>query len=220
MVDRVVADTDRTAFSILQQLRQCLPALVSDFWDGPVDEVEVEIFQSESFEALIASSESGFVSVVAVPEFGGYERVFAFDAALAEGGADVGFVIVDPCSVDMAIAYLQRVFYCSLGCLSGRQLVYSQAEAWNHDSIVEPGDRFDCDLHMVPENIQGSTSTLIPEKFFEKGVLGKSVHVISAGATFTCVRRGPLSHTGVLQKLYEFIFQILFLSEPDSGLFS
>src|SRR3989442_14108508 len=51
------------------------------------------------------------------------------------------------------------------------------------------------------------------------GVLGKTVHVTSAGVTFTCVRRGPLSHTGVLQKLYEFIFQILFLSETDSACF-
>src|SRR2546425_10818847 len=47
------------------------------------------------------------------------------------------------------------------------------------------------------------------------GVLGKTVHVTSAGVTFTCVRRGALSHTGVLQKLYEFIFRILFLSETS-----
>ena len=52
------------------------------------------------------------------------------------------------------------------------------------------------------------------------GVLGKTVQVTSVGVTFTCVRRGPLSHTGVVQKLYEFIFRILFLSETDSGLFS
>src|SRR2546425_5821258 len=108
MVDRVVADTDRTAFSILQQLRQCLPALVSDLWDGPVDEVEVEIFQSESFEALVAGAESVVVSVVAVPELGGYEHVFALYPALAECGADVCFVIVNSCRVDMAITDLER----------------------------------------------------------------------------------------------------------------
>src|SRR5712691_1335151 len=127
MLDCVVADTDGSAFSILQQLYQSFPAFVSDFRDGPVDEVEVEIFQSESFEAMIASLESGFVSVVAVPELGGYEHVFAFEAAFAEGGANVWFVVVDPCGVDMTVAYLQRVFYCSLGYLSWWRLVYSEA---------------------------------------------------------------------------------------------
>src|SRR3989442_13802359 len=52
------------------------------------------------------------------------------------------------------------------------------------------------------------------------GVLGKTVHVTHAGVTFTCVRRAPLSHTGVLQKLYEFFSQILFLSETGLGLVS
>src|SRR3989442_6563635 len=98
MVDRVVADTDRTAFSILQQFRQCLPALVSDFWDGPVDEGEVEIFQPESFEALIASSERAFVSVVAAPELDGYERVFAYDAARPERASDAEVGVCEPSS--------------------------------------------------------------------------------------------------------------------------
>src|SRR5712692_3903491 len=140
MLDGVVADTDRAAFSIFQQLRQCLPALVPDLWDGPVDEIKVEIFQSETLEAGVAGLQRRFVSVVAIPEFGCYEHVFAFDSTLAECGANVGFVVVDSCSVNVAISYLQRVFYCFLGCLSGRRLVYSEAEAWNHDSIVEPGD--------------------------------------------------------------------------------
>src|SRR5207245_11794931 len=104
-------------------------------------------------------------------------------------------------------------------CLSGRRLVYSEAEAWNHDAIVEFGNRLECGLHVVG-NVQGSTSTLIPEKFPEEAFLEKPVHVTSAGVTFTCVRRGQLSHTGVLHKLYEFMFRTLFLFETDLYFFS
>src|SRR5205807_84952 len=97
----------------------------------------------------------------------------AFDAAFAEGGANVRFVVVDSCCVDVAISYLQCVLDCSLGYLSWRRLVHAEAEARDHDSIVELGERLDCGLHMVPENIQGSTSTLIPEKFPEEAFLEK-----------------------------------------------
>src|SRR6266849_7148062 len=105
--------------------------------------------------------ESGFVSVVAVPELGRYEHVFAFDAALADCGANVGFVVVDSCGVDVTISYLQRVFYRFLGYLSWWRLVYSEAEARNHNSIVELGNRFDGGLH-VPFDCLGCTS-IFPE---------------------------------------------------------
>jgi len=51
-------------------------------------------------------------------------------------------------------------------------LVDSEAEAWNHDSVVEFGNRLDCGLHVVG-NVHGSTSTLIPEKFPEEAFLEK-----------------------------------------------
>jgi len=73
---------------------------------------------------------------------------------------------------------------------------------------------------MVPENIQGSTSTLIREKFPEEAFLEKPFMWRTQAVGFTCAWLGPLSHTGVRQKLYELIFQILFLSGTDLGLFS
>src|SRR2546428_9341420 len=118
MLDCVVADTDGAGFPIFQQFGQCLPALVPDLWNGPVDQVEIEVFQSETLEARVTSLQRRFVSVVAVPQLGRYEHVIAFDTALAEGGANVGFVVVDSCGVDVAISYLQRVFYCFLGYLA------------------------------------------------------------------------------------------------------
>src|SRR3989442_13529273 len=150
MLDCVVADTDGAGFPIFQQFGQCLPALVPDLWNGPVDQVEIEVFQSETLEARVTSLQRRFVSVVAVPQLGRYEHVIAFDSALAEGGANVGFVVVDSCGVDVAISYLQRVFYCFLGYLAWGRLVYSEAEARNHDAIVEPGEWLDCSLHVPP----------------------------------------------------------------------
>jgi hypothetical protein len=138
--------------------------------------------------------------VVAIPELGRNEHVFAFDAAIAECGANIRFVTVNPRGVDMAVSCLQRVFYCFLGYLPLWRLVDSEAEAWNHDSIVEFGNRFDCGLHVVG-NVEGSTSTLIPEKLFEKGVFWKGRSAIQAGFTFTCVRGGSLSRMGIPQKL-------------------
>src|SRR5207249_3617621 len=77
------------------------------------------------------------------------EHIFALDAAVAECDANVGFVVVDSCGVHVAVSYLQRVLYCFLSCLSWWRLVYSEAEAWNHDAIVELDERFDCSLHIV-----------------------------------------------------------------------
>jgi hypothetical protein len=71
---------------------------------------------------------------------------------------------------------------------------------------------------MVPENIQGPTSTLIPENFPEEAFSEKP---------FMWRTQGLLSPTSgedrsrtLPQGVYPFIFQILFLSETDSGLFS
>src|SRR5438309_11158618 len=47
----------------------------------------------------------------------------------------------------MAVSDLQSVLYCSLSYLSGRRLVYSEAETRNHYSIVQLGERLDCSLH-------------------------------------------------------------------------
>ncbi len=118
MVDCVIAHADRAGLSILQQLGQGFPALVSGFLNWPVYEVEVEIFQSEPFEAGVTGLYRCLGSLVAVPELGRYEHGFASDAAVAESAANIGLVIVDPRRVDVAVAYLQRVFYCFLGYLS------------------------------------------------------------------------------------------------------
>jgi len=60
----------------------------------------------------------------------------------------------------MTIAYFQRVFYRFLGYLSWWRLVYSEAEAWNHDPVLEPGEGLDCSLH-TGCGCSGPTSTLI-----------------------------------------------------------
>ena len=119
--------------------------------------------------------------MVAVPELGCYEHVFAFEAAVAECAANVGFVVVDSRGVNVAISYLERVFYCFLGCLSWWRLVYSEAEARNHDSIVEPGERLDCSLHENGE-LLGSHFNLNPTIFRES--LGTSAMVCVIQFTF------------------------------------
>jgi len=98
--------------------------------------------------------------VVAVPELCGDEHVFAFDTGLAEGGADVGFVVVDSCGVDVAISYFECVFDSVLGYWAWRRLVYSEAEARNHDPVVELGERLDCSLHRAHGHVW------VPLQFF------------------------------------------------------
>src|SRR2546422_8734796 len=97
MLDCVVADTDGAGFPIFQQFGQCLPALVPDLWNGPVDQVEIEVFQSETLEARVTSLQRRFVSVVGVPQLGGYEHVTALVPALARAGANGGSFVVDSC---------------------------------------------------------------------------------------------------------------------------
>src|SRR5712664_4182124 len=79
----------------------------------------------------------------------------------------------------MTVAYFQRVFYCALSCLSGRRLVHAEAEAWNHDSVLELGEGLDCSLHTGLE-VFGSHFNLNPQILHES------------------IRENPLLRRGVL----------------------
>jgi hypothetical protein len=98
-------------------------------------------------------------------------------------------------------------------------LVDSEAEAWNHDSIVEFGNRFDCGLHVVG-NVQGSTSTLIPEKLFEKGVFGRTVQPYKRGLLSPAYEEDHSRAWGSCKSYRNLFFGILFLSEPGFELVS
>src|SRR3546814_4508802 len=87
-------------------------------------------------------------SDLVIPELGGDEQVFAFDAGLGDATADAYFVSIDGCGVDGSVADVQR-------CLDNRcgdvvlDLPYAQAYSRRAAAIVKR-NVFLVDRHCVP----------------------------------------------------------------------
>ncbi len=74
---------------------------------------EVHLLHAQLAQAFLQAGEQAVGAEVGGPDLGGHEQLFARDAALGDGLADLRFVLVDLRSVDVAIAefeaHLHRV---------------------------------------------------------------------------------------------------------------
>src|SRR3989337_275011 len=127
MAGGVVADTDSPALAILQELGHGFPGFLPSPVDGPVNQVEVQIAQSETAKAFLTSPNGGIVSVVAVPQLSSHEDLVPGQSALANSHPNISLVSVDSSSINQTIAALQSIPNSIPGRFPWRRLVNSKA---------------------------------------------------------------------------------------------
>lgn len=74
---------------------------------GPVDQIQIQVIGAEILQRLINSLLDISASVVRVPELGSQEKLLARHAGCLDAGSDLSLVVVDSCSVDVAVSMLQ-----------------------------------------------------------------------------------------------------------------
>src|SRR5205807_9434471 len=82
MRNRVVAHPDRPGQSLLPDLQQRLPRFVPQLGHWPVNEIQVHILETEFATAPLEGPQSGFESLVAIPDPRGDENLLPMDRAL------------------------------------------------------------------------------------------------------------------------------------------
>lgn len=83
-----------------------------------MDQIEVEIVETQFLHRYIESFQRIVIAVVLDPELGRDEEVFPGDAAFFDGGSDAFFIAVGSNRIDQAVAQFQGRtdgFFCFCG---------------------------------------------------------------------------------------------------------
>lgn len=84
--------------------------------------IQIHITQAQIFQAGLETLLDPVG--IRVPKLRGHEEVFSFHEAIVNGGldalADIDFVAVDECGVDVAVADLDGVVNCALSFFGAR----------------------------------------------------------------------------------------------------
>ena len=137
MRTKEIAHADRLDSTFAGQLLQRPPRLESAVGNRPVEQVEIDVIETQSRQAGVKRFERGLVTLVIVPELGRHKDLVARDAAAPDRVTHVAFVSVDARGVDMAVARLERGFHRRARFLSRAGFENAQTEARNHDAVVE-----------------------------------------------------------------------------------
>src|SRR5665811_2109362 len=107
-----------------------------DGGSGPVDQVEVDIFQSEFGPALLERIQRGLVALIGVPQFRGDEEVLAGEVGFGDRFADAFLIGVELRGIDVAVAGLERLGYGGFG-FGKRHLEQTESELGDLDAMSE-----------------------------------------------------------------------------------
>lgn len=125
-VGRKVADADSPNHPLVVELLQSPPGAVV-VAKRLVDEVKVEILQSQTVEGAVESPLCTVVACILHPEFGGNEQFLKGHTATADGGPHGLLVLIGGSRVYEAIARFDGVRY-TLCTILGGNLIYSKAQ--------------------------------------------------------------------------------------------
>src|SRR5438105_6921735 len=112
-----------------------------------MNQVEVDVLESEFPAAPFEGAQRGVETMVAVPEFRRDEDLVARNAALADGRSHVSFVSVHLRGVNQPVAAFEGGGDGLPGLLAGARLPHAQAEDGDLPSIVERDPRIDREGH-------------------------------------------------------------------------
>ena len=102
---------------------------------GFVHQVEVEVVQPEFFHREVESAQSIVVFVVLHPQFGGYEKLLSFNAALPDGISQLFLVEISSGRIEFPITDLDSIIYGSFRFVF-RNLKDTEPDSRHHYSIA------------------------------------------------------------------------------------
>src|SRR3989449_10223924 len=147
MADRVVAHADRPSEAFYVELRERLPRLVAKARYRPVDQVQIDVVESQLAATPFERSQRGLVPVIAVPELRCDENPVPRNSTLPDCRADVPFVRVHFRGVDQAVPDLEGGGDGVPGLLARRGLPDAEAQDRHLVSVVQRRTRFDGEAH-------------------------------------------------------------------------
>src|SRR5256712_10987396 len=147
MADRVVAHADRPSEAFFVELRERLPRLVAKARYRPVDQVQIDVVESQLAATPFERSQRGLVPVIAVPEFRCDDNLVPRNSTLPDCRADVPFVRIHFRGVDQAVPDLEGGGDGVPGLLARRGLPDAEAQDRHLVSVVQRRARFDGEAH-------------------------------------------------------------------------
>lgn len=102
----------------------------------PMHEIKINIISTEILECLVQSRFNIFRCVLGVPKFASDENVLSRHSGPPDTFADLGFVAVDGCAINVSVPFLQSNFNCSLDLMRS-SLPGSKANGWDFGAGVE-----------------------------------------------------------------------------------
>src|SRR6266849_1533806 len=184
--DRVVAHPDRPGESLVTDLEERLPRLLSQTWHGPVDKVQVNVIETELAAALLERPQPGFVPLVVVPELRRDEDLFAWDPALPNRGSEVALVPIQFRGIEQTVADLEGGRDRLAGLLARAGLPHTEAEDWHRVPVVEGDAGSEGEGHPGADGTR-ATSTLT----WDHHDFGMSFIVSTKGVFTTMAARVP-----------------------------
>lgn len=151
VVREVVAHADGAGLALVVKLFERLPCLAVFSDNGPVQQEQIDLAESETFEGFVARLDDCGTTLPdgVVPDFGGHEYLAARKAAVADGLADTAFVFVDGGGVDVAITNLQGGADRLLNLRAVLEFPSAKAEKGNVSAAVELNGVADVEGHAV-----------------------------------------------------------------------
>lgn len=141
--DHVVADADGfDAAGALEFFHGAPRGLMLSF-DGPVEEIEIKVVESEFGHAVLEGCFDTIGTDVVVPDLGGDEDFTAGNTALAHCLADAALVVVEGRSVDVTVTEIEGGADSAGGVSIDRDLEYAQTEPGHEEAIVQFGGGFE-----------------------------------------------------------------------------
>src|SRR5438445_5337269 len=135
--DREVAHPDRPRESLVTDLEERLPRLLSQTRHGPVDEVQVNVVEAELAATLLERLQRGLVALVVVPELRRDENLLAWDPALPNRGSEVALVPIQFRGIKQAVPDLEGSRDRVAGLLARAGLPHAEPEDRHRVPVVE-----------------------------------------------------------------------------------
>jgi hypothetical protein len=107
MRNQEVAHADGASATVLAKLLHRAPGVARGVRHRPVDQVEIDVVETQAGEAALAGRQRVVVALLVVPQLGGDEELVARDAACSDRSADAVLVAVHRGGVDATVPDLE-----------------------------------------------------------------------------------------------------------------
>src|SRR2546425_2868133 len=113
-----------------------------EIWEGPVDQVEVQVIKPQICERLATGSDDVIFAMLVIPQLRSDPQLLALKMTphyLLECVSNLMFVAVDGCTIEVPIANCRRPFDrgCNFTCRNMVGAEGSRADRWHYGAGIQ-----------------------------------------------------------------------------------